>query len=177
MGTTAKLALRYPAGTDRVSDGALAMQHLAEDVDTPLGLLVNPPRCRAYVSVAQSIPNAANTDVVLGGEEVDTDNMHSTVTNPTRITATTAGWYRVVGQIDYAANATGARFALILKNNVTMALSRQLAISGSDTIVQVTDEVYLAVGDYITLNAYQASTAALNVAVTNTWLHATRVSA
>lgn len=38
MGTTANRALRYPAATDRVADGALAIEHLAEDVDLELGI-------------------------------------------------------------------------------------------------------------------------------------------
>lgn len=33
MGTTTNKAFRYPEATDRVADGAAAMQHLAEDVD------------------------------------------------------------------------------------------------------------------------------------------------
>jgi hypothetical protein len=36
MSTTTK-GFRYPPSTDRVADGAVAMQHLAEDVDAYLG--------------------------------------------------------------------------------------------------------------------------------------------
>lgn len=38
MATTPNRALRYPAATDRVADGALAIEHLAEDVDLQLGI-------------------------------------------------------------------------------------------------------------------------------------------
>lgn len=34
MGTTTRLALRYPEATDRVADGATAIRNLATDVDT-----------------------------------------------------------------------------------------------------------------------------------------------
>lgn len=48
--------------------------------------------------------------VAFNTETVDTDNMHSTVSNTSRLTATTAGYYLVTGQALIATTATATYF-------------------------------------------------------------------
>lgn len=177
MGTTASMALRYPAGTDRVADGALAMQHLAEDVDVPLGRLWVPPRCRIWQNAALSINNNVFQAVAFDSEEVDASAMHAPGT-PSRITAVVAGYYLCVGALQFASNATSYRQLYIGKNGVAGPQTLQ-APASTTHIQQVVGEVYLNVGDYIELVARQATGAALALAVGSTWgcyLHATWVS-
>lgn len=180
MGTTAKLALRYPAATDRVADGALAMQHLAEDVDTPLGLQVNPPRCRLYHAASPNLANGVATSIAWDTEETDASGMHDPAVNPSRITAVTAGYYDVRAQGIFAANATGYRTLAILKNGAVVAATRhQASPATASHFAQVTDEVYLGVGDYIEIQATQGSGAALALqgGSASTFVRVTRRSA
>lgn len=51
MGTTPAFGLRYPGTTDKVTDGALAIRNLAEDVDADLGAEVTRANA-AYVANA-----------------------------------------------------------------------------------------------------------------------------
>lgn len=180
MGTTAKLALRYPASTDRVADGAVAMQHLAEDVDTPLGLLVNPPRCRVYLT-ANLTPASGTvaTPVAFTSEDVDTDTMHSTTVNTSRVTINTPGRYRITAQTAFSGNATGSRGMHILKNGSMIAATVGPGTSATNQYQQATTDVVLAAGDYIELGTYQNSGVALTQfgGATATWLDVCRVGA
>lgn len=174
MGTTASMALRWPASTDRVADGALAMQHLAEDVDVPLGRLWVPPRCRIWQNAAQSIANNAAVAVTFDSEEADAGGMHAAGA-PSRITAVVAGYYLCVGSVQFASNATGFRQLYLAKNGVPQQQTL-LPPASTTHIQQAVGEVYLAVGDYLELFAKQTSGVSLALAVgspTGAYLHAT----
>lgn len=180
MGTTATLALRYPDATDRVADGALAMQHLAEDVDAPLGKLVTPPRCRIWQNAALNLANNVAQAVTFDSEETDASGMHNPAVNPSRITCTVAGYYVCRATIQLAASAAGFRQLYIQKNGVPAGPQTLYAPSPGTHIQQVEGELLLAVGDYIELVAKQTSGAALAFVVGNAqalWFHATYQSA
>lgn len=174
MGTTPALALRYPAATDRVADGALAIQHLAEDVEAKLKLAYDPPRAKVYQSAAQTLNNGALTLVTFTSEEVDDDGLHSIVANTSRITVAVAGWYEVLGQISYAANATGIRRAMLLKNGATFGDATAEAVDSGGHIMQVHGETLCAAGDYLELQGYQSSggNLLLSTGAGATFLHA-----
>lgn len=55
----------------------------------------SPPACRVYHNANQSITNAVVTVVAFNSERYDTDTMHDTATNNSRITIKTAGLYIV----------------------------------------------------------------------------------
>lgn len=172
MGTTASLALRYPEATDRVADGALAMQHLAEDVEAMLRLAVKPPRCHGYLNSALSPANGAAVLVPLD-EELDTDGIHGAA-GSTRMTIVTPGRYRVIGQACFNANATGFRTVSLLKNGGTIAASRlQAAPATASHYQQAVDEILCVAGDYLELQVAQGSGAALGMSTgaVNTFLH------
>lgn len=118
--------------------------------------------------------NSANISVVSGGsgtiltfnsERYDTDNIHSTVSNTSRLTATTAGKYHISGTLFFANNTTGARGLQILLNGATnIAIVRIPTVAGTDVPALNISTVYdLAAGDYVELIAYQTSSGALNV--------------
>src|SRR5438067_3401561 len=59
-------------------------------------LMTNYPRVHAWRSTALAVPDTSTgTLITYDSETFDTDNMHSTVSNTSRITFTTAGLYRV----------------------------------------------------------------------------------
>ena len=70
--------------------------------------------CRIYKSAGQSIGTTL-TAVTFDTESFDTDTMHDNVTNNTRITFTTAGYYEVNAQISTSSNAV-ARFNIKLND-------------------------------------------------------------
>ena len=121
--------------------------------------------CRAYHDANQSINNATLTALSFNQERYDTDTMHSTSSNTSRITFTTAGKYHVEGNISYDANATGERFAGIRLGGTTYIARVHTPNNGagSPTDVQVSAEYAFSAAEYVELIAYQVSTAALNV--------------
>jgi hypothetical protein len=116
-------------------------------------------------STNQSVPTGGSgLKVPFDTETHDTDTIHSTVTNTTRLTCATTGVYSIGGSLMYAANATGNRDAYILLNNTTFiaADNRAARATGGTTLTPQT--IYpLTAGDYVELVTYQTSGGALNV--------------
>lgn len=137
-----------------------------------------PPRCHAFQSVAQSIPNNTSTAVLLGGEQVDNNGIHSTSVNPSRMTIVTPGRYRCIGQAAFAANATGYRIVYLSRNGGAVAQSRGNAIS-IVSLQQAYAEILCSAGDYIEMDVQHTAGAALNLIVgaTITFLHVVWCSA
>lgn len=79
--------------------------------------------CRVTNSSDQSIDHNTSTALTFNTEYFDTDSMHSTVSNTSRITITTAGKYVVGGQVRWAYNNdTGRRNMFILLNGNTQIM-------------------------------------------------------
>jgi hypothetical protein len=136
---------------------------------TNLGnFLLGKPVFSAWQSVVQSIPNNAYTPVTFTSETVDRDNGHSVSALTSRYTAQTAGYYLFNGTIQYASNVTGARRALWQVNGATPVggggffITSSTLVAGTVSVVAPPFFYYLAVGDYVELNAFQNSGAALN---------------
>lgn len=127
------------------------------------------PLCHAFETAGQSIPSGGLNTVTLGGEYWDTDNMHSTTVNPSRITIQTAGVYRVWGATAWASNVTGTRGGIIKMNgtvNVEPTYT-QVAATNFNTVCRLQESfVSCVVGDYFELQAYQNSGAALALTTT-----------
>ncbi len=119
--------------------------------------------CRVIKSAAQTIPNTAWTPIQFDAEYFDTDVMHDNVTNNTRITIKTAGYYMVGGSVEWVSNVVGARLMQIWKNGSTVLTS---AVHNSDQYGNAPGALstvhYMAVNDYLELVVYQGSGGALN---------------
>lgn len=114
----------------------------------------------------QSIPSATYTALLFDSEDVDSDNAHSTVTNTSRYTAQTSGWFRFDGGCSFAANATGRRILAWFKNGSiingnTVMLGN--AGGGATTDIPARSKLIQMNGstDYVELSAYQESGGAL----------------
>lgn len=118
---------------------------------------------RVYHNAAQSIPNNTATTLAFNSERNDTDTIHDTVTNNSRLTCKTAGVYAISGTLEYATNATGERSVAIRLNGTTYIAAA--ANSGGISVTQLscTTQYIMAVNDYIELIAFQDSGGALNV--------------
>lgn len=140
-----------------------------------LNFLANRPACRVYRSTAQSVnDNAGVTVVTFDTERFDTDNMHSTSVNTSRITFTTAGLYQVTFHGAFAAgNDYNVAWALIRLNGATTIAynSGGRSVSAvSDLHVGVTTLYKFAAADYVEISVGQdnsANTARNLLAATN----------
>lgn len=137
-------------------------QYLFDQIATP-----DRPGCKAYHSAAQSINTATATALAFDSEDFDSDAMHSTVTNNTRITIPTGkgGKYNVWGFNQWQANATGNRQLSVRKNGVAtdLLLMFQVSLGGGASMMQsLAGELSLAAGDYVEMFVTQNSGGALN---------------
>ena len=125
-----------------------------------------PPSVKAVRTALLSIAN--NTQVALtlnATDEWDTDSLHSTTSNTSRITipAGLGGKYHLIGNVFFGTGATGARSIEIRKNG-----SVDLSTIQTDSAVgnwTGTNAVLskLAAGDYVELICFQFTGAAVNV--------------
>lgn len=120
---------------------------------------------RAYHNADQSLSNITLTAIALNSERNDTDVIHDTSTNNSRLTCKTAGVYLIVGQLTYAANATGIRKCAIRFNGTTYIGNQDNLNSGASLACPVsTATIYpMAVNDYVEMVGYQDSGGSLNV--------------
>jgi hypothetical protein len=125
---------------------------------------------RVTKSGAQSINNSTTTAITWDTETYDTDTLHSTVSNTSRLTASVTGKWLVTTSVGFAASATGSRIVTIRKNGTTdYAQAASPNAGGSDGVqVTVSDIVDLAASDYVEINVTQNSGGALNVNTSST---------
>lgn len=72
-----------------------------------------------YHSLDQSVAHITPTTLTWDSEAYDTNDIHSTVTNPSRLTVRTAGKYLVWATVVWEANGAGDRNIEIKKNGQT----------------------------------------------------------
>ena len=117
---------------------------------------------RARNSAAIATNSGTATLMTLDSERWDTDTMHSTSTNTSRLTATTAGKYFISGSIEFASGfATGYRRAEIRLNGATVIASQDTTPPANNSItatrVTVSTHYNLAATDYVELLATQSA--------------------
>ena len=113
---------------------------------------------------AQSIADITLTAITFGTEEFDTDDMHSTSVNTERISIPATGVYIVTGGVQWASGTTGFRYIALEVNGTTnIAEDRRNGVSGQETEQTVSRVYAFTAGDYVVLNCYQNSSAAVNI--------------
>ncbi|HEX5525172.1 MAG TPA: hypothetical protein VFX53_17135 [Pedococcus sp.] len=117
-------------------------------------------------TVAQSLPHNTFTSVTFTTEDIDTNTMHDTVTNPSRITVIKAGRYQLSGAIAFDINANNSRGTQWAKGGTVLPGSTiNVASSGAGvyTVIPMrTKIVTLAAGEYVEAQAWQNTGGALN---------------
>lgn len=122
-------------------------------------------RFRYLTSVARAIDNAGVslndntvTTIALNGETTDTDSIHDTVTNNSRLTCQLTGKYLVTAIISYSSNSVGIRQCRIKKTGTVAQVNTLTAVNGFETRVLGCDILDLVAGtDYIEVEGYQNS--------------------
>lgn len=149
--------------TAKILDGNVTAAKLANSAVTP-PKLATLPNVHLTNNAGTSIANATATDLTWNTERQDTDTMHSTVTNPERITFTTAGLYQVRASVLFAANATGLR-EIWIENEAGTILSYTVVtpVSGDRTSLHLNFTRQFTAASWIKLRVRQSSGAALTV--------------
>lgn len=122
------------------------------------------PSVRVYNSANQSISDSTLTAITFDSERYDTDSLHSTSSNTSRLTASVAGKYLIFANLSFATNTTGYREFTVRLNGSTYVLDdTRVPVTGNRTIATISGIYQLAAGDYIEAVVYQTSTVALNI--------------
>lgn len=114
-----------------------------------------------------AVTNNTWTAIALSLETFDTNGYHDTSTNNSRITANSAGYFKVMGTFSWRNSTnTAIRYGVIYKNGTQISNStggeRGNASDGVPSHVLV-DIIQVVAGDYIELFAYQNTGGTLNV--------------
>lgn len=117
------------------------------------------PNCGAYHSTVQNLSDSTATAIQCDTENFDVGGCHEGVTNPARFTAPSDGLYLLIGNVGFAANATGLRRVYVRKNGTT-------TVSGGNQVPGVATHplsltvhvlIPLSANDYLEVMAYQSS--------------------
>lgn len=160
------MALNIPAnpttGTDITISGWATPTR-----DSLLWLATDAPHARVYNSAAFSLTSgAAAAAITFDSERVDVGGCHSTSSNTSRLTATTAGFYIIGGHIAIAASSGGSYRTVAIRLNGSTVIAQQTLAPLSATIdvrASITTAYQLSASDYVELVASQDSGGALNV--------------
>jgi hypothetical protein len=119
------------------------------------------PAARVFHSGNQSVANNTETALAFDSERFDTDVIHDTVTNNSRLTCKTAGKYSITGQATWSASPVTAAISIWL--NGTTFIGRVDLLSVDYRNMSVTTIYDLAVNDYVELRVLQISGGAINI--------------
>lgn len=131
-----------------------------------------------YRNTDQSISTSSSTTLNWDLEDYDTDSIHDTVTNNSRLTVPTGVTrVRAYGLAIWQAHSSGYRHVRILKNGATTynGLGAQTSNSNAGSAehnMQVSTAIIdVVAGDYFEMSAYQTSGSTLNIegGVNHSW--------
>lgn len=134
-----------------LQDGAVTTAKIASNA-VGAGAIGSLPAARVFHSAAQTVASATNKTLAFNSERFDTDTIHDTVTNNSRLTATTAGVYVITASVRWAQQANTARAILFVVLNGTTTIATQAESMGDaefDVDQSVTTVYKLAATDYV----------------------------
>ena len=103
------------------------------------------------------LTNLAVTKIPFDAEEFDNAGMHNSNTNPTRLTARSAGLYHVSVAVGLSPSASGYRQISILKNNIPVEHVSSPHTGSYFTNIGVDAVLRLARGDFVEVTAFYDS--------------------
>lgn len=123
-----------------------------------------PPRAKLRRTSNQSIPDGAWTAVSWNTQDKLRNMTWLLGTNPTRVTCTIAGMYRVVGTVQYSnGSSTNTRSIGIKINGTTQICMNRIPATSQAIGITVAATVDLAVGDYFEIVLWQNAGSAQNI--------------
>jgi len=136
-----------------------------QEVGAQLAQIGTQQYARVYNSAAQSIADATDVHLAFNSERADTNGLHDTVTNNSRLTCKSAGVYFIMAVLywDTAVDA-GLRIGALRLNGTTVIASVTMQNISGQYVKQYCSTVYaLEVNDYIEVRARQTSGGSLNI--------------
>ena len=125
---------------------------------------VDEASCRAYHSATQAISNNTPTILAFDSEVYDTDSMHSTVTNNSRLTFNTGGKYKLSACVKFTTAISNGALVELLLNGTTVIASQTMDAPGSDIPSISLGTLYNFVsGDYVQVRVTHTSGVSENV--------------
>lgn len=120
---------------------------------------------RVYRDSVQAITTGTWTPVTFNQEDYDVGDVHSTVTNTSRLTAGVDGIYAIIGLFHFAGDATGIRAGRIrLGGATTIGETNELnPVAGSSCKMKVMTQYELSATDYVELEVYHTKGSDLNI--------------
>jgi hypothetical protein len=163
MGTTPNRAIPYPEPSDLVTNGAAAMQALAEGVDDAMGA---PLGFASYLPANKAVANAVWT--TLNGLTEVTDRGGNLDPAAGVYTVPVAGLWLFTANAFWQSSTVGARYlALWRATSVSVFFeipgTAQTAPSGLDPRMQASAVLHCNAGDRIKVQAFHTAGANLNV--------------
>ena len=120
--------------------------------------------CKLKTDTAQTLTTANDTPLTFDAETFDDNSLHSTSTNPSRITIPDAGRYLVIGYAAFATSNVGSRRLEIRINGMVQNRVNDAApSSGGPCYLSLSEVVVLTAGQYVELSAIQSSGGDLNI--------------
>lgn len=145
----------------------------AADLTSLEDYTIRKPLVRLVQQAAQSMTSSTAAAITFGSgsEEVDTHGFHDTTTNPSRITPTIAGWYRLTGTFNIVSGTSVTQLVGVFRRNGTTVAPlvplRPDAASNAAQGIQITATVSVnGSSDYLEFWASQNSSGAINTNVT-----------
>lgn len=121
------------------------------------------PSARVFNSATISVANNTETFLTFNSERWDTDTIHDTSSNTSRLTCKSAGKYFISGNVEWA-SSPGIPLIRIKYNGSTIIAAHQVALSTGDYRIQQIQTVWdMAVNDYVELTVIQNSGGALSI--------------
>lgn len=153
----------YTAPTTRATGYLVTAANWNTDLVDNITFLANPPACRVYHSVNQSITHGALTTLAFNSERYDTASLHDTVTNNSRITIPVAGIYTVTTHVVWQADTDYTRRIVdILLNGATLIARKDDESPGHVVALDegwaLTTAYKFAVNDYVEVRVFQQNT-------------------
>jgi hypothetical protein len=146
--------------TNEVVTAANANTHWRDN----LSFLGSPPSCAVSHSTSPLVSDSTFTVMSADTELFDTDTMHSTVSNTSRITATTAGRYELKVTMRFGINGAGSRIiAYRINGGSNIQIASYPNAGAQETVISGWDTVVLAATDYVEALAWQNVGGNLNV--------------
>jgi hypothetical protein len=137
---------------------------LNEQLKENMSFLYAPPAARVYSVASISVSSNNSLALPFDNERYDTDNIHDTGTNPSRLTCQSPGKYLIIGQAAFESNTTSYRRLKVRLNGATIIAQETVApVNGAATEMTVATIYELAANDYVELLAYQNSGGALAI--------------
>lgn len=129
-----------------------------------LNFMLQAPYCEVSHNTTQSIANNTAVEVTFNTEWYDTDSMHDTATNNSRITSATTGIYLVTAQVAFAPNTTGTRELWLRRSDGTVYGRQSFnPANNNNGFLSTAWHVPLTAGQYVETFAFQNSGGALNI--------------